>query len=424
MTEATGFTELVGATRLGVASLIGLAVGLEREWSGHASGPGARFAGLRTFLLLGVLGGVGGLLASHSQVTLAAVVITGGVALSIAAYVAAAFRAAPGGDLDGTTEVAAIVVLALSGVAGVGWLMVSSAAAAVVVLALSEKRRLHRLVQAIGEQELQAALQFAVLAVVVLPLLPEGPYGGPLAIRPRSLWAVVVAFCALNFASYVARRSVGATRGYGIAGALGGLLSSTAVTLTYARRSRNEPEYSVALATGAIAACTVLIPRIFVISTVLNPAVALSAAPYLALPLAAGLLFVLRRQEGAQAHRFDPGADRSPLRFISAMQLALAFQVALSAIAILGPRLSEIGLYGLSVALGLTDMDALTVSMSSRPSPIAPAIAGRALAVGVLANTGFKLALSLTIGGSQFRRRAAIGLGTIAIAISLALFVL
>jgi uncharacterized membrane protein (DUF4010 family) len=424
MTLATGFTELEGATRLGVASLIGLAIGLERQWSGHASGPGARFAGLRTFLLLGVLGGIGGLLASHALVMLAAVVITGGVVISVAAYVAAASRVAPGGDLDGTTEVAAIVVLALSALAGVGWLMVSSAAAAIVVLALSEKRRLHRLVQMIGEQELQAALQFAVLAVVVLPLLPEGPYGGPLAIRPRSLWAVVLAFCALNFASYVARRSVGATRGYGIAGALGGLLSSTAVTLTYSRRSRNETENSGALATGVIAACSVLIPRILVISTALNPAIAVAAAPYLIPPLAAGILFVLVGRTDDDVHPVDAPPDRSPLRFMSAMQMALAFQIALSAIAMLGSRLSEIGLYGLSVALGLTDMDALTVSMSSRTSLIAPAIASRALAVGVLANTGFKLVLSLVIGGSPFRRRAAAGLGTIAVATSLALFIL
>jgi hypothetical protein len=98
--------------------------------------------------------------------------------------------------------------------------------------------------------------------------------------------------------------------------------------------------------------------------------------------------------------------------------------VALSTIAVLGPRLSELGLYGVAVALGLTDMDALTVSMSSHRDAITPALAGRVLGVGVLANTGFKLAISLTIGAAQFRRWAAAGLGTIAVAISLALVAL
>ena len=405
-------SELEGAARLGVAALIGIAVGLEREWSGHASGPGAHFAGLRTFFLLGVLGGASGMLTGAGYPALGAIGVAAGCAIAVGAYLAAA--RGPTHDLDGTTEVAAMVVVALAAVAGLGWLRVSSATGAIVVLALSQKQRLHKLVRAIGETELTAALQFAVLAVVVLPLLPAGPYFGVLAVRPRALWGVVLAFCALNFASYIARRIVGSNRGYSVAGALGGLLSSTAVALTYARRSRIQGEDPRALARGVIAACTVLIPRILVVSAVLNPGVALAASPYLLPPLAAGLLLVFTRSRGAGPPTDDGSKDQSPLRLVNALQLAIAFQVALSAIALLRPRLGEMGLYGVAVALGLTDMDALTVSMSSPTSLIAPSIAGRALLVGMLANTLFKLGLALAIGTPAFRKRTATGLATLA----------
>lgn len=414
--------ELEGAARLGVASLIGTAVGLEREWSGHASGPDARFAGLRTFFLLGVLGGVSGLLASLGYPIIGAIGVAAGASIAVAAYVGAGVG--PKRDLDGTTEVAAVVVVALTALAGLGWLMVSSAAGAIVVLALSEKHRLHRLVRAIGNTELTAALQFAVLAVVVLPLLPRGPYLGVLAVRPRALWGVVLAFCALNFASYIARRVVGSNRGYGIAGALGGLLSSTAVTLTYARQSRHDGEDPRALARGVIAACTVLIPRILVVSAVLNPSVALAAAPYLMPPLLIGVLLVFVRPSTGGPAAPEAASNRSPLRLMNALQMAVAFQLALSGIAILRPRLGEIGLYGAAVALGLTDMDALTVSMSSPASLVAPAIAARALAAGMLANTLFKLGLSVAIGSSAFRRSAVAGLATLGAVTAVALALL
>jgi len=281
-----------------------------------------------------------------------------------------------------------------------------------------------RIRAAIGENELSAGLQFALLAVVVLPLLPAGPYLGALEVRPRALWGVVLAFCALNFATHVTRRTVGSRRGYGIAGALGGLLSSTAVTLTFARRSRRTGDDAAALARGVVAACTVLIPRIFVISTALNPRVALAATPFLLPALVVGVLFVVRHDDEASISSADTEPERNPLRLISALQMAIAFQMALSAIGWLRPHLGDVGLYGAAVALGLTDMDALNVSMSSRSSLVDPALAGRALGVGMLANTLFKLGLSFAIGSGEFRRRAAIGLAALAAASAGALGIL
>jgi len=217
------------AARLGIASLIGLAAGLEREWSGHASGPDARFAGLRTFFLLGLAGGVAGVIADLSLPEVAAAIVLGGAAMSVSAYAMAVRRPAAG--TDGTTEVAALTIVALGVLAGLGWTGVAAGAGAIVVLMLSEKARLHWLVGHLDQTELRGGLQFAVLAVVVLPLLPTGPLLGLLAIKPRALWLIVLLFSALNFGGFLARRVVGAQRGLGIAGALGGVVSAVSTTV-------------------------------------------------------------------------------------------------------------------------------------------------------------------------------------------------
>ena len=268
--------ELVIPLRLALAGLAGLAVGIEREWSGHATGPGARFAGVRTFLLLGLLGGVAGWLISERLAPVASVLLAGGAALAIVAYVTAS-RAS--GNPDGTTEAAALLVLAVGTLCGMGHGRLGSGIAAVAVVALAEKSRIQGLVRRIGEVELRAALQFAVLALVVLPLLPTGPYGPYDAIRPRDLWTVVLIFSGLNFLGYIARRAIGRERGYGVAGLLGGMVSSTAVTFTFSRESRRSPADAGPLGLGIVAACTVLLARVLVVTAVLTPAGAARLAP-------------------------------------------------------------------------------------------------------------------------------------------------
>ncbi|MGH7679427.1 MAG: MgtC/SapB family protein, partial [Gemmatimonadaceae bacterium] len=388
-------SDLDGAIRLAIAALVGLGVGVEREWSVHASARPPRFAGLRTFLMLGLIGGCAGLLVDHGQTAIGAIVIAGGMAISVAAYVASAGRSA---DLDGTTEVAALIVVTLGAFAGVGMLALASGTGAIVVLALHEKQRLHGAVRVVREEELRAALRFSVLALVVLPLLPAGPLG-PLAIRPRSLWMIVLLFCALNFAAFIARRVAGARHGYGLVGMLGGLISSTAVTLDFSRRSRREPALAASLASGVIGACTVLIPRVLVVSAVLNAAVALELLPYLAPAALVGAWIVVRdwrsSDAGDGAAESPPG---NPLRLWMAVRMALLFQVALTAIDFARSVWTTPGLYATAAALGLTDVDALTVAMSRPSLPMPADLAARAIAVGILGNTALKIALSLSLG--------------------------
>src|SRR5690606_32764998 len=169
----------------------------------------------------------------------------GVAASSVAAFVVTNTRA--GAELDGTTEAAALAVAGLGLLAGGGQLAVAAGATAVIVFALGEKERLHGLVRRVGAAELQAATRFAVMALVILPLLPSAPYHWMGDFSLRGLWALVLVFAGINFLGYLALRSLGPDRGYSLAGLMGGVVSSTAVTLQFSRRRRQEPERAVAL---------------------------------------------------------------------------------------------------------------------------------------------------------------------------------
>jgi len=409
--SADGIVET--ALRLGVAALAGLAVGVEREWSSGQGERAPRFAGVRTFLLLGLIGGLAADLHGRGQTAAGALLLAATGALVVAAYV----MAARGGDVDGTTEVSALLVLAMGALAGSGQLVLACALSALTALVLVEKTRIHSFVLRMEPQALQAGARFAVLALVVLPLLPEGPFGPAPGIRPRELWALVLLFSGLSFAGFIALRLVGPGRGQGVAGLLGGLISSTAVTLGFARESREHAQLGRALALGVIAACTVLYVRVGILSSVLNPAVSLAVLPYLAGPLAAGLLaaaLVMRGLEPATAVAPTP---QNPLRLGAAIQMAVAFQIVLYAVGWASNRFGSSGLLVSAAVLGLSDVDALTYSMAKLGGgATGPAIAARGLAVGILSNTAFKLALAVSLGRGAFRRVAGVGLAALATA--------
>ncbi|MEO8202156.1 MAG: DUF4010 domain-containing protein [Gemmatimonadota bacterium] len=398
-------------------------VGIERQWSGHASGPQARFAGVRTFFMLGLIGGLAGLFYQEDWVAAGTILMAGAIALVLAAYVMAMRR--PHAEADATTEVAGLLVLALAVLAVQGALVIAGAITALVVLALREKVKLHRTVERIGDEEFRAAAQFAVLALVILPLLPEGPYGPLGGIRPRSLWAVVLLFSALSFAGYIARRMAGTRLGYPITGLLGGLLSSTAVTLQFSRESRRDPGLAGPMALGVLAACSILLPRVAIIAAILNPAVARALLPYLAAPAVVGaaiiaVIFLHRKPDGAEE---PENKDQNPLRLWTAIQLAVALQAVLMAITFVRDTWGSPGILISAAGLGLTDVDALTLSMSKMgEDPSLVGLGARAIAVGILANTVLKLGLALTLGGNAFRWKVAVGLLAFGAALGLGLW--
>jgi uncharacterized membrane protein (DUF4010 family) len=408
---------LAAALRLAVAALLGLAIGIERQWSGHATGPEARFAGMRTFFILGIIGGVSGLLVSTGQVALGTALLSASAAFSVAAFVVTMRR--PQAELDGTTEAAALAVLGLSALAGGGQMALAAGAVAAIVFALSEKERLHDMVSRVGQPELLAAARFAVMALVILPLLPAEPLAWLEGVSPRGLWTLVVVFSAVNFVGYIALKTVGADRGYGISGLVGGLVSSTAVVLQFSRRSRDEPAHGAALARGAVAACTVVPLRLLVIIAAITPAVAMASLKYLLAPAVVGagfLAFGLIRRDSTSGG--DDAEARSPLNVFSSLKMAAFLTLALAAVEWFGTGFGTQGVLTTAAALGFGDTDALTVSMARMGRDEGRVeLAAMGVAVGLLSNTAFKLGFALVLGSPRFKAFAALGLGAMALAI-------
>ncbi|MBI5600000.1 MAG: DUF4010 domain-containing protein [Gemmatimonadetes bacterium] len=399
------------AARLAVAALVGLAVGIERQRSGHTVGPDQDFAGPRTFLLIGLLGGLGGIFITHDAELVGSALVAAGALLAVGAYVMTA-RGKSEHAIDGTTEAAALVVLALGLLAGSGALKFAAGIGAIVVLALAEKHRLHGWVDRLDPVEMRAALHFAVLALVVLPILPTTiptPVGD---LTPRATWMFVLIISALNFGGHLARRVVGRERGYAVTGALGGLVSSTAVTWGFARSSRDEEALRPAYAAGVVAACTVLVPRVAVVTFALNRDVGIAILPYLIAPLIAGTAFTwwVARAPSVSRSAADE-APRSPLRLGAALQMALAFQVVLLLMGLVRSQFGDTGVYTTAALFGTTDVDAITVAMTRMDQGGFAAVAARAIVVAVTSNTLVKLVIAASIGRGAFRFRVALALG-------------
>jgi uncharacterized membrane protein (DUF4010 family) len=385
-----------------VAALGGAAIGVERQWSGHATGAHPHLGGIRTFTLLGGASGLAGLLWVSGYAGVAVALVSGSLGLVVVGYAAASRQ-----HVDATTEVAAVVVVAAGFLAGIGQTQLSSASVAITALLLVEKSRLHAFVARIDDEELRAAVRFGVMAVVVLPLLPTGPFERLGGIQPRQLWLLVLLFSGMSFAGYLARRAIGSAQGYPWAGLLGGFVSSTTVTLTFARLSRSEPALSRALAIGAIGASTVLFPRVLIATLVLNPTVARWLVPLTAGAFAIGaFVFVLYlRRSTAETQEGSVEKPKNPLQIGPALQMALTFQVVLFAVHYVKQWFGNVGLMVSGAVLGLTDVDALTVSMARGATDgIEPSLAARAITVGILANCALKATLALGLGTTVFRR--------------------
>ena len=384
-----------------VAILGGAAVGVERQRSGHATGPEARLGGIRTFTLLGTLAGIAGFLTEAGFAIAAALLVSGALALVVAGYVRASKN-----DIDATTEVAALVVVGAGVLAGVGQLRLSAALTTITVLLLAEKPRLHGLVSRLDEPTMLAAARFAVMSVVILPLLPEGPFGPAPGIKPRDLWMLVLLFSGMSFVGFIAQRLSGAA-GYPLTGLLGGLVSSTSVTLAFARLSKTHQQQQAPLATGAVAASTVLFLRVAVAVAVLDATLLPVLARYLAAPFIAGLVAVGLAWRSLRGARAESNGVKNPLQLKSAIELALLFQVVLYAVYYVRQRVGDSGLMVTGFVLGLTDVDALTLSMTrSVATGIAIEMACRAILVGIIANSIMKAIIAFAIGARRFAWQA------------------
>ena len=396
-------------SRFAVALAIGLLIGLERGWRTRAESSGSRAAGIRTFAISGLLGGVLGALATALG---GAATAGGGIVLGVgfAAYsgvIAAFCRDENRADktFSATTAIAAMVTFALGAYTLVGDMRAAAAAAVAVAIVLAMRESLHGWVANITRPELRSALVLLAMTVIALPIVPDaaiGPYGN---VNPREIWIIAIVLAGVSFAGYVAVKYLGTTRGVLLAGAAGGLVSSTAVTITNARRAAAGTGATRILAAGVALASGVMFVRVCVIAAVVNASLVVLIAPTLltAAFAAAAYAFVAvywRGRDTPEAQEID---FRNPFSFWSVVGFALLLALVLVAGRALGERFGASGAIAGAAIAGLFDVDAITVSMARlAPDPLDPKSAALAIIVAAATDTISKVAIGAALGRGRF----------------------
>ncbi len=400
-------------SRLAVALGIGLLVGLERGWKTRAVEPGSRAAGIRTFALSGLLGGIVAALAQATGSAEGAGLLLG-FAFVIFAAVFAFFEREAGlaaGNYSATTTIAALLTFALGAYALLGDVRVAAAVAVVVTGILAARKDIHELVARITWPELRSALVLLAMTFIVLPVLPDtqlGPSGG---VNPREVWLIAIVLAAVSFVGYGAVRLFGAERGVLLAALAGGLVSSTAVALTNARRAAAGEGAPRLLAAGVSVATAVSFIRVIAIVAVMQPALlALIMPPLAAATLVATLHALASAYWGSDGRRSEapPAKFRNPFSFWP----VVGFAVFLGAVIMLGRAVGEkFGAGGAllgAAGLGLADVDAVTISLARLvPAPLSHLVAAEGILIAVASNMVSKLAIAASVGRGRFAAETA-----------------
>jgi len=398
-------------TNLATALFIGALIGTERTQRQVQEEPHG-FAGLRTFCLLALLGALVGWLSQRlSSPWLIGAGLAGVAALVIAARLTSASEAARSRDPGMTTEVAALLVFVLGVVTALGSRMLAVAVAIAAAALLATKDLLHSAVERISRVELLATLRLLFASFIVLPVLPNHALDPWNALIPQKLWLLVVLISALSMLGYVAVRLWGDTRGILLTGLFGGIVSSTAVTLTFARQSREEGANLDSLAAGTLLAWTVMFVRVVVLVGVLSGVLLIPSARAMGVmglaAVLAGAALVLRRNppKRSDARRLEL---RNPFSLTSAMKFAALFAGVLLAARFTQIHAPRTGIVWLSALAGSTDVDPIALSLVQLlETGLTVRMAVVGLVVASMANTAVKLGLILALGSRRLALRLA-----------------
>lgn len=392
---------------LAIALLLGAIIGLERGWDARAQAAGERIAGIRTFALIGLLGGVAALLAREITEWAFPVLLISVVAIALVAF---SQRLAHIRNFSITGTIGMVLTFCYGAIAVAVDPAIATGAAVVTALILDNKKEIHGLVNKLQEHELDAALKLLVISVVMLPLLPNEDMGPGGVLNPREIWWMVVLIASVSFVGYFAIRLAGTSKGILFTSLFAGLSSSTALTLHYARQSNLAPDVSPQFASGILIACGTMFPRILIYCALINPALLSSLVwPVVVMTLLLYLpAFIIwkRHQERLEVSR--PELTKNPLDLKS----ALVFGVLLVAILLLGKFLQEwlgdLGIYVLAATSGIADVDAITLSltrMSQDTLALQTAVIG--IVIAAATNNLVKAGIAGAIGRRELGTRVA-----------------
>lgn len=394
--------------RLLVAFGTGFLLGFEREHSG-LSQKQKHFAGTRTFVLLVLLGGIATLMFHLFGMS-----VYLGILLAVVAFIGISYwNTSARGDIGGTTEFSALIAFFLGSLSFAGHIELSLVVTVLVLVMLSSKIPLQALVGKISQDELYDFIRFVVAALLIFPFLPNEAYGPYDALNPREIGWVVLLISGMGFVGYLLIKFMGAGRGILVSGIVGGLVSSTMVTWVFAKKSREEPALSQHCITAILAASSIMVVRVFLWVEIFNP----ELAPGLYLPM--GLLLLAGLGGIFLYYRKGSKGESVPLKGKALnIQGAILFAVIYTLIIVLlsyaQEHFGQSGIYFSSGIAGLSDIDAVTVSVSKMAGTgLEHSIAEIAILIAVLSNTLVKMAIAIWAGSRELRRYACIGYGII-----------
>lgn len=404
---------------LGLALGLGFLVGLEREWSAH------KLVGLRSFALIGLAGGLAALLGE----TWGGWVVAAGAIAMTAIVISRLLQ--PGRPAQERMEYGATTLLAALAVYLIGAACVSGFQAHAVVmggavtLLLHWKQPLHGLVDQIGRDEFNAIIRFVLITLVVLPVLPNRTFGPYDVINPFQTWLLVVLIVALNLMGYVAFRLLRADSGAVLGGFLGGMISSTATTVSFAGMTRRSPELATSAALIILLASAVVYVRVAVELTAVAPGLLVHAAG----PMGAFTLVMLAAcavlWPRVRRHKVSLPEQTNPARLSVALTFAAMYMVIIVAVAAGRDHLGDDAIYLIAIVSGLTDVDAMTLSVGQifSSGEMDARVAWRAIFLATLANLLFKIGAACVLGGSALRRHM-LPLGSATLLAGVAVFLL
>jgi uncharacterized membrane protein (DUF4010 family) len=395
--------ELNTAWEFGSALGFGVLIGLERQ---RTLGETESFAGVRTFSLVALFGAVSVYASELSGLPwLVALVF-----LSILAVVITAYQATTrNGEIGATTEVSVLITFFVGCICAWGEVGIAGAITVIAMLLLSLKGWLHNLARRIETSDVEATLKFAIITLIVLPLVPNTNFGpeGMEVINPYKTWLMVVLIAGLNFIGYILVKVLGREHGFGITGLLGGLVSSTAVTLGFSQRSRTEPKLTPVLALAILLAWTVMYVRVVVEVGVVNFSLARNLALGMLLMGAVSLaicLILWRRGRSSKTAEVELG--NNPFELGGAIKFGGLFAVVIFVASAAQTYFGDTGLYVAGALAGLTDVDAIALSMANLAQQDAAntGAAARTIVIAVISNTMVKCGMAIWLGAPGMRR--------------------
>ena len=414
--------ELNTAWQFGAALGLGMLIGLERE---RTRGEERTFAGVRTFSLVALLGATSVFAGIQAGIPW----IVGVVFLAVVAVVAVAYYVtAKGGSVGATTEISLLLTFFIGSMCAWNQVGVAGAVTVAAMLLLALKGWLHNLARHIEASDVEATLKFAIITLIVLPLVPNTNFGpeGLEVINPYKTWLMVVLIAGLNFLGYVLVKVVGREHGLGITGLLGGLVSSTAVTLSFSQRSRVEPGLAPVLALAILLAWTVMFFRVVLEVGVVNISLVKDLALGMVLmgSVSLAICFLLWRR-GRRTEKAEVDSGRNPFELGDAIKFGALFAVVIFAASVAQAYFGDTGLYLAGALAGLTDVDAIALSMANlaREDPASSDAAARTIVIAVISNTMVKCGMAIWLGAPSMRRTMIPITGALALAGAVAAYV-